>query len=275
MRLERIPTGLGDLLMSHLSRTLDLWMEHEPVTSVGQRFAVRRMLWVRTSHSHSRRYRFASGVKFRLTNRWPSVFFLRITENQLQFTLDMKKIFVLSMLISFAMICSCQKQDTAAEQQLAQRKTELDAREKALDEREKALAERERTIVSARTIPPALQSGGQVRAPAQVKADPAHVKPDPAQVKAETARALQQLGPDAQMLRPDPARVQAMEDERNRRMQERLAQRQRKLEEIQRSRPGYGVNPGAAAFPGAAASPAAAASPEAAATSPSPSPTPQ
>ena len=40
------------------------------------------------------------------------------------------------MLISFAMICSCQKQDSAAEQ-LAQRKAELDAREKALDEREK------------------------------------------------------------------------------------------------------------------------------------------
>ena len=43
--------------------------------------------------------------------------------------------FVLSMLISFAMICSCQKQDSAAEQQLAQRKTELDARETALIER--------------------------------------------------------------------------------------------------------------------------------------------
>jgi hypothetical protein len=44
IRLERIPTGLGDLLMSHLSGTLDLWMEDEPVTSVGQRFAVRRKL---------------------------------------------------------------------------------------------------------------------------------------------------------------------------------------------------------------------------------------
>jgi hypothetical protein len=48
------------------------------------------------------------------------------------------------MLISFAMICSCQKQDSVAEQQLTQRKAELDAREKALDEREKALAEREK-----------------------------------------------------------------------------------------------------------------------------------
>ena len=107
----------------------------------------------------------------------------------------MKKIFVLSMLISFAMICSCQKQDTAAEQQLAQRKTELDAREKAL-------AERERAIVSARTIPPALQSGGQVRAPAQAKADPAQANADPAQARAETERRLQQLHPDVKMLMP-------------------------------------------------------------------------
>jgi len=67
----------------------------------------------------------------------------------------MKKFFVISMLISFAMICSCQKQDLAAEQQLAQRKAELDAREKALDEREKALAERENaaTNISARFQP--------------------------------------------------------------------------------------------------------------------------
>ena len=49
------------------------------------------------------------------------------------FTPDMKKIVILSMLISFGMICSCQKQDSAAEQQLAQRKAELDAREQALD----------------------------------------------------------------------------------------------------------------------------------------------
>ncbi|PYI41944.1 MAG: hypothetical protein DMF12_08380 [Verrucomicrobia bacterium] len=66
----------------------------------------------------------------------------------------MKKFFVISMLISFAMICSCQKQDLAAEQQLAQRKAELDAREKALDEREKALPkERTRQRTSARFQP--------------------------------------------------------------------------------------------------------------------------
>src|ERR1700751_602602 len=62
----------------------------------------------------------------------------------------MKKLFTLTMLISFAMICSCQKQDSTAEQQLAQRKAELDVREKALDEREKALAGREKLAVKPR-----------------------------------------------------------------------------------------------------------------------------
>jgi hypothetical protein len=200
-----------------------------------------------------------------LTNRWPSVCFLRITEDQLQFTLDMKKIFVLSMLISFAMICSCQKQDTAAEQQLAQRKAELDARENALDEREKALAERARAIVSARTLPRAPQSGGQVRAPAQAKADPA-------QAKAERDRRLQQLPPDVKMLIPDPSRAQADNDERDKRIQELLGQRQRRLEELQRSRMSVGAAPPAAEV---TSPPSLAASPAAEATSPSPSPTPQ
>jgi hypothetical protein len=154
-----------------------------------------------------------------LTNHWPSVFFFRITEDQLQFTPDMKKILVLSMLISFAMICSCQKQNSSAEQQLAQRKAELDAREKALDEREKASAEREKATASARTISPALESRGQVR--------------DPAQVKAERDRRLQQLPPDGQALIPDPSQVNA---ERDARVQERLAQGQRMLEEFKRTR---------------------------------------
>jgi hypothetical protein len=65
----------------------------------------------------------------------------------------MKKTFILSLLIPFALVCSCQKQDSAAEQQLAQRKAELDAREKALDQREKALAERARLSVRPRGVP--------------------------------------------------------------------------------------------------------------------------
>ena len=50
------------------------------------------------------------------------------------------------MFISFAMICSCQKQDSTAEAQLAQRKTELDVREEALIQREKAVEEKEKEI---------------------------------------------------------------------------------------------------------------------------------
>jgi chromosome segregation ATPase len=154
----------------------------------------------------------------------------------------MKKIFVLSMLILLAMICSCQKQESAAEQQLAQRKAELDAREKALAEREKAVA-------GLRRIPPDLQSRGQVR--------------DPAQLKAERDRRLQQLPRDVQALIPDRSRIQAEKDEKDRMIQEQLAQRQRRMEELQRLRMSPAVKPGAAA------------SPEAEATSPTPSPTPQ
>ena len=124
------------------------------------------------------------------------------------------------MLISFAMICSCQKQDLAAEQQLAKRKAELDAREKALDEREKALAERENAATNIRKIPADLQR--PVR--------------DPAQVKAEKEKRLQQLPPEAQGLIADPSRMAAGKEERDRRIQERLAQRQRRLEELQRMR---------------------------------------
>jgi hypothetical protein len=65
----------------------------------------------------------------------------------------MKRILALSLLIPFGLVCSCQKQDSTAEQQLAQRKTELDAREKALDEREKALAERQASVVKPRVAP--------------------------------------------------------------------------------------------------------------------------
>src|SRR5437762_7084224 len=107
----------------------------------------------------------------------------------------MKKIFVISMLISFAMICSCQKQDLATEQQLAQRKAELDARKKALDEREKALAERKNAATNIRKIP------ADVQRPVQ----------DAAQVKAEKEKRLQQLPPEAQVLIADPSRMAAWE----------------------------------------------------------------
>jgi hypothetical protein len=71
----------------------------------------------------------------------------------------MKKTLLLSTLIAFAMICACQKQDSTAEAQLAQKKTELDAREealiqreKAVDAREKEVAEREKALANSRII---------------------------------------------------------------------------------------------------------------------------
>src|SRR5262249_34629451 len=104
----------------------------------------------------------------------------------------MKHLFALSMLICFAMVCSCQKQSTTAERQLAQRKAELDAREKALDEREKTLAEREKAstesenpTASARTPPPDVKSGRKIES------------------------RIQELPPDARRLIPDPEQVTA------------------------------------------------------------------
>jgi seryl-tRNA synthetase len=146
----------------------------------------------------------------------------------------MKKIVILSMLISFGMICSCQKQDSAAEQQIAQRKAELDTREQALDERVnalderlnaldekvKALAEKENAMTNARTILPGVQD--------QI--------PDPAQVTAESDERIQQLPADAPALIADPLQVNSAEDENDRLRQERLAQSQPDPEEMQEQR---------------------------------------
>ena len=168
------------------------------------------------------------------------------------------------MLISFAMICSCQKQDLAAEQQLAQRKAQLDAREnalaereKAVDAREKALAEKEKATASARTIPRGVA--------------------DPAQVQAERDRKIQQLPPELQALiaaAPDSSQMKA---EKSRMMQERAAQRQLGPEDLNRQwqrKLNKAKMSGEAVFPAAeAGSPTP--SPAAEAASPSPSPTPQ
>jgi hypothetical protein len=149
----------------------------------------------------------------------------------------MKKLFFLSLLIPFALVCSCQKQDSTAEQQLAQRKADLDAREKALDEREKALAAREKLAVKPRFTPlPRI-------APAQPQ------RSVPAELKGLIA---------------DPSQARA---EREQRIQERLAERQQKMEELQRMR-------AARARPRATASSAEAPS-AAEAASPSPTSTPE
>jgi len=118
----------------------------------------------------------------------------------------MKKTLALSLLIPFALVCSCQKQDSTAEQQLAQRKTELDAREKALDEREKALAQRAKLVATPRIAP----------VPRIAPAEPQRTVP-----------------PELKGLMADPSQLRT---EREQRMQERLAERQRKMEEVQKMR---------------------------------------
>jgi hypothetical protein len=96
----------------------------------------------------------------------------------------MKRFFILSTFICFAMICACQKQESATEAQLAQRKAELDAREKALDERETAVA-------NGRIMP----SRQQAR--------------NPAEVEAEKEKRLQQLPPELRALIPNREQMNA------------------------------------------------------------------
>jgi chromosome segregation ATPase len=142
---------------------------------------------------------------------------------------DMKRISILSMVISFAMICSCQKQDSTAEQQLAQRKVELDAREEALDERlnafdaklnaldakVKALAEKEQANLNTRTTPTAVQ--------AQTL--------DPAQVQAERDKAIQQFSAQIRSQMPDDAKMKAESDrKRQSGLEKSQNQKQRKFE---------------------------------------------
>jgi len=129
------------------------------------------------------------------------------------------------MVISFAMICSCQKQDAVAEQQLAQRKVELDTREdalierekvadereKTLDQREKALAESEKSRANAPTISPDAQSQDVVR--------------DAAEATAERDRRIQQFRAEIRARIPDPSQPDA-KVEKDRMTRDPRAQRQ-------------------------------------------------
>jgi hypothetical protein len=203
----------------------------------------------------------------------------------------MKRIFVLSTLICFSMICACQKQDSGAEAQLAQRKADLDTREKALDEREKALGERERAVANGRII----RSRQQARNPAEVEADrekrlqelPPEVRalipnreqmnsarlakereaalqgptPDPEQAKAERDRRIQQLPPELQALIRDRSLLDAGTAEKGTATGDR-AERLRRLEEERRKKMSAITSPSAE-------------SSDTQPSSPSPSPTPE
>jgi hypothetical protein len=165
----------------------------------------------------------------------------------------MKKILILPMVISFAMICSCQKQDAVAEQQLAQRKVELDTREdalierlnaldekvNALDERVKALAENEKFKANVQTVPPDAQSQDVVR--------------DPAEAEAERDRLIQQFRARI----PERSQMNSAKVEKDRMTRERLTQRQDPQQESRSQKQYKFQQPQKAWTAGAAVSPAA------------------
>jgi hypothetical protein len=169
----------------------------------------------------------------------------------------MKKTFILSPLIAFALICSCQKQDSSAEQELAQRKTELNARENALDERMTALDEKVKELDESVKLlaenQRAMANAG-TRA-AGVQAEP----PDPAQDQAEIER-IQQLSAEMRARMTDSAQTNAAKVEKESRMQERLGQQQRVPGHLRSRKLKSEIAGGGAVFP----------APEA--TSPTPSP---
>jgi hypothetical protein len=170
----------------------------------------------------------------------------------------MKKISILSLVISVAMICSCQKQDSTAEVQLAQQKAELDAREnafnermnaleeqvKALDEKVDALAEKGQDIPSTQTTAIAVQ--GET--------------PDPAQMQAEKDRMIQQFSAQMRALAPNDSKRMAQDPSAQRQpaQQESQSQQQYKLLQTQKKWMSGGT-----------------VLPSAEATLPTPSPTPQ
>jgi hypothetical protein len=141
----------------------------------------------------------------------------------------MKKFFAVSILIPFALICSCQKQtSTAEQQQLAERQAELAAREKAVNEREKGLEQREKLL--ARRRMPSAQPQSSVADPNQANENALGETEN-----ARTPRAT--VPPEFQGLIADPGRG----DEKEQVIQQRLAQRQRKMEELRARRMEHAV----------------------------------
>src|SRR5436309_9496076 len=157
----------------------------------------------------------------------------------------MKKMFVLSMFISFAMICSCQKQDSTAEAQLAQRKTEVDVREEALIQREKAVEEKEKEIAEREKV---LANSRIIQSQRQA--------PDAAQAEAERQKRIQQLPPEFKALIPDRSQVEAAQAQEQQQSAQRKSEiqksqrmqnaRQRKLDAMQKwQTSGAALSPGA------------------------------
>lgn len=161
----------------------------------------------------------------------------------------MKKFWILSMLTSCAIICSCQKQDSAVEQQLAQQKAELDAREKALDERLNSLDER---VSSLDERVKALAENEKAPNVGTIPSDDQNQTPDPAQVKAERDAAIQQFSAEIRARVSDDLKMKAESEKARRRALDEL-QGQRQPQQPKMKMPG-------AVFP----------APEAASPTPSP-----
>ena len=119
------------------------------------------------------------------------------------------------MLACVATICSCQKHDSTAEAQLAQRKSDLDARETALGEREKMLVARERALAEREKTLDAREKALAERDKATANASTIRTEPqrrqvpDAAQAKAERDRRIEQLPPEFRALIPDASQVEA------------------------------------------------------------------
>jgi hypothetical protein len=187
----------------------------------------------------------------------------------------MKIIFVLSVLTSVAMICACQKKDSAAPQQFTQPKAELGAREEALGERLNSLEEKVNSLDQR-----VKELAGKGNAAANTRTSATDVQGqtlDPTQVQAETERMVQQLS----AMVPNPSQAAAGAAARaatgDPTKEERPAQRQLGPEDLQRQwqqKLDKAKMSGQAVFPAAeGASPTP--SPAVEAASPFPSPTPQ
>ena len=157
------------------------------------------------------------------------------------------------MLVSSVMICSCQKKDSAAEEQLTQPKTELGGREEKLAERLNSLEEKvNRLDQSVKEL--AEKQNAPINAQTNLT-DVQNRPSDPPQVQAENEKMIQQfsamISHASQVRAGDPAR------------QERPGQRQLGPEDLQRQWQDKTKMSGKAVFPAAEA------------TAPSPSPTPE
>jgi hypothetical protein len=120
----------------------------------------------------------------------------------------MKRIFVLSVLTSVAMICACQKKESAAEEQPTQPKTELVGREEALaerlnsleekvnrlDQRVNQLVEKETATMNARTSRADVQ--GETSDPAQIEAEKERMIQQFSTMIHNSSPAQRQLGPE-------------------------------------------------------------------------------